>query len=178
MRKRLYVIDVLRGKQEPRIQRLGHDQLSTFGLGKHLSQEEWHGIFRQLIHLGYLEQDIANYSILQLTEKAREILRGEKKLTIAKPRFKNILPKKSSKNPAVTNNNCDPVLFERLRQLRKELAEKSAVPPFVIFSDASLVEMVKCLPKTEDEFLAINGVGQKKLHSYGQAFPDTIQKMS
>lgn len=170
-----YVIDILRGKEEERIKRLAHDQLSTYGIGKELSQTEWYSVFRQLIHLGYLEQDIANYSVLKLTEQARVILRGETKLILAKPRIKQAEPKKvSTKKVAAQNLEYDKRLFEKLRQVRKMLAEKAAVPPFVIFSDASLIEMAAYLPTTETEFLAINGVGQKKLESYGDVFIDAI----
>jgi len=170
-----YVIDILRGKEEERIKRLAHDQLSTYGIGKELSQTEWYSVFRQLIHLGYLEQDIANYSVLKLTEQARIILRGETKLILAKPRIKQAeLKKVSSKKVAAQNLEYDKRLFEKLRQVRKTLAEKAAVPPFVIFSDASLIEMAAYLPTTDSEFLSINGVGQKKLESYGEIFIDAI----
>lgn len=171
-----YAIEVLRGKEDQRIKRLGHDQLSTYGIGQNLNQEEWHSIFRQLIHLGYLEQDIANYSVLKLTEPARTVLRGEKTLILAKPRFKELVTKKPSKNKEANNAAYDADLFEKLRRLRKALAEKFTVPPFVIFSDASLVEMALHLPSNESEFLAINGVGQKKLESYGQEFLQVIRE--
>ncbi len=171
-----YVIDVLRGKAIQRIKQLGHDRLSTYGIGDYLNQDEWHSIFRQLIHLGYLEQDIANYSILRLTENARLILRSEKKLTLAKPRFKEEPLIKQKKKQSSEEVSYDKVLFEKLRILRKELAQKAAVPPFVIFSDASLVAMVEHLPKNKAEFLEINGVGQKKLESYGDAFLGVINQ--
>lgn len=171
-----YVIDILRGKEDPRIKRQNHDLLSTFGIGKHLTQDEWHSVFRQLIHLGFLEQDLTHYSVLKLTDSARSILRGEQALMLAKPRVR-LQSKASAKTPKVTQKklkntelNYDPNLFEALRQLRKQLAQNSAVPPFVIFSDASLVEMATHKPVDEEAFLAINGVGQKKLESYGAQF--------
>jgi ATP-dependent DNA helicase RecQ len=165
-----YVIDVLRGKSIQRIKQLGHESLSTYGIGSALNQDEWHSIFRQLIHLGYLEQDIANYSILRLTEDARLILKSEKNLILAKPRFKEEVTVKQKKKQFSDDVGYDKVLFEKLRVLRKELAQKAGVPPFVIFSDASLVAMVEHLPKDKAEFLQINGVGQKKLESYGDEF--------
>lgn len=172
-----YVIDILRGKEDQRIRSMGHDNLSTFGIGKDLSQEEWHSIFKQLIHLGYLEQDIANYSVLMLTTAAGSILRKEITLTLAKPRTKVLTPtssKKASKKTLLASYQYEPELFERLRSLRKKLAEEQGVPPFVIFSDASLIEMAALLPKNDTDFLAINGVGQKKLQSYGVAFLEVI----
>lgn len=169
-----YVIDVLRGKENERIKRLGHDRLSTYSIGKDLSQEQWHSIFRQLIHLGLLEQDIANYSILRLTPEAKAILRGEKKLILAKPRIKETISKKPKKRQQSEITNYDTKLFEKLRQLRKELASQALVPPFVIFSDTSLIQMAERKPKTRVEFLEISGVGQKKLESYGDIFLQAI----
>jgi ATP-dependent DNA helicase RecQ len=157
-----YVIDVLRGKSIQRIKQFGHDKLSTYGIGQALSQDEWHSIFRQLIHLGYLEQDVANYSILRLTQDARLILKGEKNLTLAKPRFKEEVIVRQKKKQLSENISYDKALFEKLRALRKKLAQQANVPPFVVFNDASLVAMVEQLPKNKSEFLEINGVGQKK----------------
>lgn len=170
-----YVIDVLRGKEDERIQRLRHHQLSTFGIGKDLSQEEWHSVFRQLIHLGYLEQDIANYSVLRLTEQARPVLRQEKTLILTKPRNKQTT-KKLQRKTMTLPSNCDSVLFEKLRRLRKQLAEKASVAPFIIFSDATLTEMATVLPINEISLFAISGVGQKKLESYGKVFLGIIKE--
>jgi ATP-dependent DNA helicase RecQ len=173
-----YVIDILRGKEDERIRRLGHDKLSTFGIGQHLSQEEWHSVFPQLIHLGYLTQDIANYSILQLTSQASEIFKGQKQLMLAKPRYKlKVTTHKKAKNNVQTTveYDYDSTLFEKLRRLRKSLADAANVAPFIIFSDASLREMAAKTPTTEVAFLTINGVGQKKLESYGAEFINLIQ---
>lgn len=172
-----YVIEVLRGADNQRIKQLGHQHLSTYGIGKNLSMDEWHSLFRQLIHLGLLEQDLANYSILKLTEHARLILRGEQKLILAKPRVKEVITKKQKRSKQdIVDANYDVNLFEKLRQLRKELAQKAGVPPFVIFSDVSLIEMATHQPKDTDAFLAINGIGKKKLESYGAAFLQAITK--
>ncbi len=174
-----YVIDVLKGKALQRIKQLGHDKLSTYGIGQHLSQEEWHSIFRQLIHMGFLEQDIARYSIIKLTEHALPILRSEKVVTLAKPRIKEEVikePKKNqhSKKQPLEDIAYDNAVFEKLRALRKKLAQAAGVPSFVVFSDVSLIEMANKLPKNKAEFLAINGVGQKKLETYGEAFLGVI----
>jgi ATP-dependent DNA helicase RecQ len=172
-----YVIDVLRGKDDPRIKQLGHDKLSTFGIGSHLSQDAWRSVFRQLIHLGYLEQDIANYSILRLTPHAREILRGEKSVTLARAHLAPAkAAKKSEKKATASRRDYDSPLFEKLRRLRKDLAEKAGVPPFVVFNDATLYEMTVELPQTEQAFLEINGVGQRKLASYGSIFLQAIRE--
>lgn len=173
-----YVVDVLRGKDMQRIKQLRHDQLSTFGIGKDLSQEEWFSVFRQLIHHGFIEQDLANYSILKLTEHARDILQGKQSLILAKPRIKQVVSKKAARKKMLeqAQNTYDTALFDRLKRLRKELAQKNLVPPYVVFSDASLIEMAGRLPTTSEEFLTISGVGQKKLESYGALFLQEITK--
>jgi len=174
-----HIIDILRGKELTRIKSLGHDQLSTHGIGKDMSQDQWHSIFRQLIHLGYLEQDIANYSVLKLTAQAQLILSGKKKLMLAPARVKIRNTKKANKpnkgrRDDVKNMDFDTDLFEILRQLRKSLSQVAAVPPFMVFSDASLVEMSSLLPRTEKQFLEINGVGHKKLERFGGDFLHAI----
>lgn len=171
-----YVINILRGKEEARIKQLGHDRLSTYGIGKDLNQEEWHSIFRQLIHLGYLEQDIANYSVLRLTPSSKLILQGEKQLTLAKARTKASTSKKMGKKQVATQGHHDRALFEKLRFLRKQLSSEAMIAPFMVFSDASLIEMCTYFPTTKEAFLAINGVGQKKLETYGASFLAAISE--
>lgn len=166
-----HVIDVLRGSHGDRLRQLGHDRLSTYGIGADRSAEEWGSILRQLIHRGYLEQDMANYSVLKLTAAARPLLRGEETLTLARPRVKVAAPKKEPKRRAGgPPTDYDEGLFLALRVLRKRLADEQGVPPFVIFSDATLVEMAAFRPASSDELLRINGVGHQKLGRYGAAF--------
>ncbi len=168
-----HIVDILRGADTQRIKNLRHDQLSTYSIGKHLNSQAWYSIFRQLIHQGYIEQDIANYSVLKLTQKSRPLLRGELTLILAKPRIKEATQKKS-KNKKSVGFEYDHELFEHLRQLRKNLADEASVPPFIIFSDASLAEMCATFPTNKQAFLAINGVGAKKLGSYGDSFISAI----
>jgi len=168
-----HVIDVLRAADKQRIKDLGHHRLSTYGIGKHLSQEAWASIIRQLLHHGLLIQDLANYSVLRLTDLARPLLRGETTLILAQPRTKPVTGKKSKQKNAV-NLPHDTGLFEQLRKLRKRLADEAGLPPFVIFSDASLMEMAAQLPTSTSAFLAINGVGQRKLAQYGEEFLQVI----
>jgi len=175
-----HVIDLLRGSKSERIQQLGHDRLSTYGIGADLSAEAWGSIIRQLIHRGYLEQDLANYSVLKLTPAARPLLRGEESLVLAKPRVKVAQarkePKRKAGAPSLTEG--DEGLFQALRVLRKRLADEQQVPPYVIFSDATLVEMAALRPATPDELLRVNGVGQQKLGRYGAAFLEVIRNNS
>lgn len=168
-----YVIDVLRGSENQRIKQFNHDKLSTYGIGNEFSVPEWTSLVRQLIHRGFLKQDISNYSVLTLTLESREVLKGEKKVTLAKPRIKIVkqAQKKSKKKEiGELTSDAEYTLFERLRILRKQLADAAGVPPFVIFSDASLTDMVLKKPKDNQGFLDVNGVGQHKLTKYGEDF--------
>jgi ATP-dependent DNA helicase RecQ len=169
-----HVIDVLRGSQNKRMKELHHDQLSTFAIGEDKTQDAWSSLIRQLVHLGYLYQDVANYSVLKLTELSRSVLVGQQSLELARPRIKTIT-KKSVKKRAI-DLDYNESLFQRLRSLRKRVADESNVPPFVVFSDASLIEMAFYLPSHEQAMLAINGVGKHKFEKYGQLFIDEIHE--
>ena len=168
-----YVIDVLKGADSQRIRDLGHDELSVFGIGAEHSRDEWSSILRQLIHRGYLVQDIAAYSVLKLTETARPVLRGEVPVQLAKPRVrvKAAKPKRqrSSFGTGVPAD-YDEELFERLRELRRRLAAEQGVPAYVVFGDRSLADMAARRPATLDEMLAVHGVGSAKLERYGEVF--------
>ncbi|BCR03089.1 ATP-dependent DNA helicase RecQ [Desulfuromonas versatilis] len=168
-----HVIEVLRGANTQRLRELGHDRLSTYGIGADHPAEIWGNLIRQLIHLGYLRQDVANYSVLKLTEAARPLLRGEKALVLPKPRLKAVAEKKAPRKKA-GELDYDPELFDALRALRKRLADEAGVPPYVIFGDATLAEMAAYLPTGRDELLRINGVGKLKLQKYGAQFLEEI----
>jgi ATP-dependent DNA helicase RecQ len=167
-----HVIDVLRGSSSQRITDLRHDQLSTYGIGKDQSTDNWSSLIRQLIHRGFINQDVANYSVLKLTESARPVLRGEDQLELTRPRVK-ATTKKAVKKRAI-DLDYDENLLQILKQQRKEIAKESKVPPFVVFNDNSLMEMAFHLPSTETAMLEINGVGQHKLEKYGHQFIETI----
>ncbi len=169
-----YVIDVLRGSENERIQTRRHDQLSTYGIGKERSEEEWSAIFRQLIHRGFLIQDIANYSVLKLTASARPLLRGEMELELAKPRISSKIKKVRKKKQRMDSPH-DEALFDKLRELRKRLADEMNVPPYIVFGDATLMHMAQLKPATSDQMLEINGVGQVKLERFGEVFLNCIQ---
>lgn len=172
-----HVIDVLRGSHNQRIQTLGHDRLSTYGIGRDVAADQWGSIIRQLVHLSYLEQDLAAYSVLKLTAKARPLLRGEEQLNLAKPRVR-VIPSKKSPRTTVTGGRYDEVLFQLLRQLRKRLADEAGVPPFVVFGDATLTEMALIKPLDADALLRITGVGMHKLGRYGAEFINIIREHS
>ena len=165
-----HVIDVLRGGQNQKIVELQHDKLSTWGLGKDLSHDYWLSILRQLIHFGLLQQDITAHSVLKLQPAARPVLRGETALSLAVPRLQSVKrePQRLSKQ------QYDRALFAKLKALRKHIAARDDVAPFVVFSDASLIEMCQQLPTDNRSLLAISGVGQTKLSRYGADFIDAI----
>jgi len=170
-----HVVDVLRGADNERIRKFGHGRLSTYGIGMEFSAVEWMSIIRQLIHRGYLVQDIAAYSVLKLTPQALALLRGEETLELARPRVKEKAVKKKKKpGPVEDLSDDDQRLFEILREIRMQLAREQGVPPYVIFGDVTLLEMSRERPSTPDEFLEINGVGQVKLERHGKAFLEAI----
>lgn len=168
-----HVVEVLRGMQNQRIREHGHDKLSTYGIGREHSHEFWVSILRQLIHRGFLTQNIVRSSILQLTAKAREVLRGEVPLELAVPRLD--IAARSAKSDKMANRQYDKKLFAKLRKLRKAIADEEDLPPYVVFNDASLMEMAERLPTSAGELLAVNGVGHRKLEKYGNAFMGLIE---
>lgn len=167
-----YIISVLRGLNHQKIRQYGHDQLSVYGIGKDQSQDYWVSVIRQLIHLGLIKQNIVNNSALQLTEEARPVLRSEMKLELATPRLTFSASAYSQKQ---TTARYDKDLFARLRFLRKQISDKENIPPYVVFNDATLEEMAQFTPTTKAEMLDINGVGERKLDRFGDAFMNLIQ---
>ncbi len=168
-----HVVDVMRGMQNQRIREHGHEQLSTYGIGREHSHEFWVSILRQLVHRGFLTQSIVRSSTLQLTEKARAVLRAEVELELAVPRLD--IATRSAKNDKLANRQYDKKLFAKLRKLRKAIADDEDLPPYVVFNDASLMEMAEMLPTSAGEMLAVNGVGHRKLEKYGNVFLSVIE---
>ncbi|OCQ50493.1 ATP-dependent DNA helicase RecQ [Photorhabdus australis subsp. thailandensis] len=169
-----YIVEVLRGSNNQRIRDMGHDRLPVYGIGKEQSQEYWISVLRQLIHLGFISQNITNYSALQLTEAARPVLRGEVSLKLAVPRIQSL--KGRSQQSKSYSGNYDRKLFAKLRKLRKSIADENNIPPFVVFNDVTLIEMSEQCPVTADEMLLINGVGQRKLERFGGVFMALIHE--
>lgn len=167
-----YVVAVLRGLQNQKIKGQGHDRLSVFGIGKAHSQEYWISVIRQLIHLGLVQQNIAQHSILQLAGNARAVLRGETPLQLAEPRL--VSPISATSKSSLLNYDKD--LFARLRFLRKQIADSENIPPFAVFNDATLQEMATFYPTSPSEMLQINGVGLTKLNRFAGKFMPIIQQ--
>ena len=170
-----YLVDVLMGKADERIQRFGHDQLTTFGIGKDQSQQEWRGIFRQLIARGLLAVDIEGHGALKLTDACRPVLRAEERLMLRR----ETKPEKKTNKAAVRvraafTSETDSALWEALRARRLKLAKAQGVPPYVVFHDATLAAMAERRPQSLGEFAEISGVGERKLAAYGAEFLEVI----
>jgi len=172
-----HVVDVLRGADNERIRKFNHEHLTTYGIGMEYSHAEWVSLVRQLIHRGYLIQDIAAFSVLKLTSQARHLLRNEGTLELARPRIQAKKVKHKRSAAAVELSEDDLRLFEALRELRKRQAQEQGVPPYVIFGDATLVEMSRTRPSSDAEFLQISGVGQVKLERHGATFLEAIARV-
>ncbi len=176
-----YLSDILLGNSNERILRLGHDRLSTFGIGTELSQAEWQSVFRQLIASDLLSIDITGYGGFSLTEKSRPVLKGEQKVSFRKdPVLKKALNKASKqKTKQIELSNPDDLnLWEKLRELRWQLSSKQQIPAYLIFHDATLKEMVDLRPQSLREMESISGIGQTKLNRYGERFLTLIKESS
>ncbi|AXO15062.1 MULTISPECIES: DNA helicase RecQ [Thalassospira] len=171
-----HVIEVLMGRKTEKIRQNGHDKLSVYAIGKDIAQPQWRSVFRQLLAMGYLEVDVEGHGGVYLTEESRPVLRGEKVVEMRKDpgESKRAMTKRLRDFDTEFENEEDRDLWERLRTLRRELATSQNVPPYVIFSDRTLWEMVRFKPRTLEDMASINGVGVKKLDQYGLAFLDVM----
>lgn len=176
-----YIIDVLRGSENERILQSGHQAISTYGIGADLSAADWKSVFRQLVANGYLRADPEGFGSLQLTERCRPLLKGEQAIELRKdPVVKKSTgsrsgPKRSGQN--IRDQITDHDGWEVLRACRKELAEQKGVPPYVIFHDTTLFDMLERRPKTLEELAEVNGVGAAKLEKYGELFLQAIREI-
>ncbi len=170
-----YLVDVLTGKDNERITRFGHNKLSVYGIGNEFDAKQWRNIFRQLISRNLLSPDVEGHGSLRLTETCRAVLRGEETLLLRKEtkRAKTSRQGRKSYNTDKESNNT---LWEALRACRKKIAEENNVPPFVIFHDATLSEMMERQPANNEQFLQLNGVGESKLEKYATAFLKVINE--
>jgi ATP-dependent DNA helicase RecQ len=160
-----HVVEVLTGADTEKIRKWDHEQLSTYGIGREHSRPEWAAIGRELVRFGFLRQTAEKFSVLELTTDGLAALKQRKKITLTQPA---VAPE--TKVHQVGEISCDEVLFDRLRALRKKLADERDVPAYIIFSDVSLRQMARIYPQTESDFARINGVGEKKLREFGDIF--------
>jgi ATP-dependent DNA helicase RecQ len=167
----MYIIDVLRGSRKKKIQEYGHHLLSTYGIGQDKSVDEWKMLGRSLLHQDLLGESNDGYRILKLNKHSWEILRQQREVKIAvNKQVKSLLGDEYNPRQAETE-----ILFDKLRNLRKQIADLQSVPPYVIFADSSLRLMAQSRPQDLESFARISGVSDRKLQQYGTTFISTIQ---
>lgn len=171
-----HVIDVLRGSKSAKVLERKHDELSVFGIGKDQPKEHWNTILRQLLNMNFVSIKDWEYRSLCLNQKSLEILNGGKKLNLRKQNIS--LTKKDKKEVSKTRDaeHGRQDLFSALKDLRNRIAKEKKLPSYIVFNDKSLNDMCNLLPRNEEEFLMVHGVGQSKLDSYGDAFLKVIQE--
>lgn len=169
-----YTIDILRGSQAEKIIQSGHQSLSTYGIGKNKSNSYWRHLAWQLIHRDYCFQDLNHFQVLRLTAKAALVLKKQEQvwLVVPPPDKQEKAVKVSTKEKASEANHP---LFTALRTLRRQIAEEENKPPFMIFSDSTLHDMIRKKPQSLDAFMDVSGVGQHKLTHYGQRFLKVLE---
>lgn len=167
-----YLIEILRGGQSQRLIDRGHESLSVFGIGKTHSVDEWRHLARTLVHQGLVDETQDGYPVVVLNARSWEILRGERRVMLVETTRP---PRKPKRSAAPATGDVDMDLFEKLRLLRKQLADQQGLPPYVIFHDATLRDIATRKPATLDEFAQVAGVGQRKLEKYADAFMDVVR---
>ena len=160
-----HVIEVLTGADTDKIRRWGHEQLSTYGIGKEYSRAEWGAIGRELVRLGHLQQTAEKFSVLDLTPQGLALLKERKPVRLTKP-----VGAPEPKAHRAGEIACDEVLLESLVRLRKQLADERALPPHIIFSDVTLRQMARDYPGNERALARISGVSERKLQEFGRVF--------
>lgn len=164
-----HIIDVLRGSKSEKILSRQHDQLSTYGIGKDKTADQWKMLGRSLINQGLLNETTDGYAILKLNEYSWQVMKKERSVKIAIAPSKTI----SKEQTALPEQTAE--LFQILRLLRKKLADQQSIPPYHVFSDQSLREMATKRPQTTDKLLDIYGVGSRKAEKYGDDFLGAIK---
>lgn len=169
-----HLAQVLRGADSDNIRRHNHQAVSTYGIGQDIDTHTWRSIYRQLVAMQLVFVDTDAYGALKLTEACRPVLKGEQTVWLRQEQAPKVAPKRTTKNTDLHPE--DQTLFQALRGLRKRLAEFEKMPPYIIFNDATLIQMAEERPLTTQELMRINGVGDKKLSKYGADFLEVIHQ--
>ena len=164
-----HVVAVILGGDTEKIRQWGHDQLTTYGIGHEHSRNEWGAIARELMRLGFLRQSTGQFPTLEVTAEGFAALKDRRQITLTRP-----METPRPRADRVGDIACDELLFEKLRQLRKRIADEQGVPSYIIFGDTSLRYMARQYPVRPEEFRRVSGVGETKLRSYGDAFLEEI----
>ncbi len=176
-----HLIDVLTGKSTAQVKRFQHQSLSTYGIGKALNQAQWSSVYRQLTAAGLLETDIEAYGGLRLTDAARPVLKGEQEVWLRRdvaPEKRASTAERASRSKEAYAEAADDPLWQALKAKRMQLAKEQGVPPYVIFHDSTLLEILNQKPQTLDQLGRISGIGQAKLLKYGDDFLEVLEEYS
>ncbi len=166
-----HVVDVLLGAETDKVRERGHDRLPTYGVGKEFPKQYWQSLVRQAVAGGQIAINIAKYGGLEITERGRAILKGEMPFFFREPGKKAArASRRAARAAAGIGGDVDPALLARLKALRLDLARTQQVPAYVVFPDATLIEMARVRPTSLDEMRQIGGVGPRKLEQFGAAF--------
>jgi ATP-dependent DNA helicase RecQ len=174
------VIDVLRGKSTAKVQQFGHEKLTTFGIGSDLDANQWRSVLRQLVMHGLVKVDHERFNTLRLTETSREVLRGERRLSLRRQTAKPVSRRGERRavdkaRITATPDSANAIVFEALRGWRRDMAKEHGVPAYTIFHDSTLLELAERLPNSLDDLRDISGIGATKLERYGQALLEVMQ---
>jgi ATP-dependent DNA helicase RecQ len=161
-----YIIDILRGSKEQRIIKNHHDRLSVYGIGDEYTKNQWHSISDKLLEIGALS--IGEFKVYKLTPTAIDILKSKQEVFIKSDRLE--VKKVSQKKKVTYFDDYDVEMFDKLRELRNQIARDNAVPPYVVFSDKTLKELSQSKPQSKEQMLLVHGIGEVKFQKYGKEF--------
>jgi ATP-dependent DNA helicase RecQ len=170
-----HLTDILRGKATDKVKQWNHDQLPTFGVGSDLDDHAWKSVFRQLAAAGLVHVDMAEHGALQLTEAAREVLKGQRSVQLRRPVKRKSTPSRSSSAVASDLSSADEALFQLLRKWRADTAREQAVPAYVILHDKTLRELAEVRPVSHGLLAGITGMGSAKIEHYGAELLELIR---
>jgi ATP-dependent DNA helicase RecQ len=170
-----HLTDILRGKATDKVKQWNHDQLPTFGVGSDLDDHAWKSVFRQLAAAGLVHVDMAEHGALQLTEAAREVLKGQRTVQLRRPLKRKTTPSKTSRTPVSDLAPADEALFQLLRQWRADTAREQGVPAYVILHDKTLRELAEVRPVSHGLLASITGMGSAKIEHYGAELLELIR---
>ncbi len=172
-----HLAEILTGADTERIRKWNHDQLSTYGIGKEHQRTDWMFIGRELIRLGYLRLAQGDFPTVELTADGIDVLKSRARIPLTRLPVRSKRDEPQRPKPKRTGDiTCDELLFEKLRQLRREIADSLGLPAYIVFGDDTLREMARDYPVTELELRNISGVGEKKMEQFGAQFTDAIVK--
>ncbi len=169
-----YIIDVLLGKENDRIFSFGHHHLSVHGIGKELNANEWRSVIRQVVVRGLVDVDVAGYGGLRLNPSCKPILKGETSIELHRDTTPTRAPKVKRSSIAAEDLVYDELLFEKLKNLRSEIAREESLAPYMVFHDRTLKEMAAMKPTDRDALLTINGIGEAKADRFGSRFLELL----